>query len=152
AKLGDSIYFRDAAGPGQSINLWVNLFVASQLAWPDMGLQLEQQTRFPREPVTQLRFKLRKPARLALRIRIPYWIDGGGATLNGKKLESFASPSSYLVLDRTWRDGDVVELSLPMKLHAAPMPDDASLVAAMYGPLVLAGKLGAAGLDAQTRR
>ena len=148
AKLGDSIYFRDAAGA----NLYVNLFVASQLAWPDRGLQLEQQTRFPREPVTRLRFRLRKPIRLALRIRVPYWIDGGSAALNGQQLRSFASPSSYLVLDRTWRDGDVVELSLPMKLHAAPMPDDASLVAAMYGPLVLAGRLGTEGLDANTRR
>jgi hypothetical protein len=35
-----------------------------------------------------------------------------------------------------------------MHLHAAPMPDDPSLRAVMYGPLVLAGRLGRAGLDA----
>ena len=148
AKLGDSIYFRDADGAG----LYVNLFVASRLDWAGKGLLLEQQTTFPREPVTRFTLRLRRPARLALRIRIPYWIDGGGASLNGRALDSFASPSSYLVLDRTWRDGDRVELRLPMKLHAAPMPDDPTLVAALYGPLVLAGRLGAEGLEAKTRR
>ncbi len=148
AKLGDSIYFRDTDGAG----LYVNLFVASQLDWPEMGLRLEQHTRFPGEPLTRLTLRLRKPRRLALRIRIPAWIDGGSASLNGRTLEAFATPSSYLVLDRTWHDGDRVELALPMKLHAEPMPDDPTLVAAMYGPLVLAGRLGNAGLDANTLR
>jgi len=33
-----------------------------------------------------------------------------------------------------------------MPLHLEPTPDDPSLQAVMYGPLVLAGKLGSAGL------
>jgi hypothetical protein len=45
-------------------------------------------------------------------------------------------------VDRTWSDGDKLEVPLPMSLHAWPMPDDKTLVAFMYGPLVLAGKLG----------
>jgi hypothetical protein len=54
----------------------------------------------------------------------------------------FANPSSYLRLDRTWKEGDRVEISLPMSLHIEPIPDDHTLQAAMYGPLVLAGRLG----------
>ena len=148
AKLGDSIYFRDLDESG----LYVNLFAPSELVWPERELRLEQRTRFPYEPSTRLTLRLSQPAKLALRIRVPWWIDGGSASLNGKKLESFAAPSNYLVIDRTWRDGDVVDVSLPMKLHAAPMPDDPDLVAAMYGPLVLAGRLGKAGLDPKTLR
>jgi hypothetical protein len=72
--------------------------------------------------------------------------------LNGTRLESFATPGSYFVLDRTWRDGDRVEVRLPMRLHSAPMPDDPSVQAVMYGPLVLAGKLGTAGLTAENLR
>jgi DUF1680 family protein len=83
---------------------------------------------------------------------VPYWTIGGSASLNGKQLEGFATPSSYFVLDRTWRDGDRVELRLPMRLHAAPMPDDPTVQAVMYGPIVLAGKLGTAGLTAETLR
>ena len=72
--------------------------------------------------------------------------------MNGTKLESFATPGSYFVIDRTWRDGDRVEVTLPMRLHAAPMPDDPTVQAVMYGPLVLAGKLGTAGLTPENLR
>jgi DUF1680 family protein len=56
------------------------------------------------------------------------------------------------VLDRTWREGDRVEIKLPMRLHAAPMPDDDSLQAIMYGPLVLVGRMGREGLTPETLR
>jgi DUF1680 family protein len=39
-----------------------------------------------------------------------------------------------------WKTGDKIELSLPMGLHSSPMPDDETIQAAMYGPLVLAGR------------
>ena len=60
--------------------------------------------------------------------------------INGAALAAFASPSSYLNLSRVWKTGDKIELSLPMDLHVAPMPDDETVQAAMYGPLVLAGR------------
>ena len=41
---------------------------------------------------------------------------------------------------------------LPMHLHVVRMPDDPSLHAVMYGPLVLAGRMGTAGLDAGSLR
>ena len=48
---------------------------------------------------------------------------------------------------RVIENGDRVELRLPMTLHAHPMPDDPTLQAFMYGPLVLAGALGNEGLS-----
>ncbi|MGH9325350.1 MAG: hypothetical protein ACRD2B_01470 [Terriglobia bacterium] len=51
---------------------------------------------------------------LTLNVRIPYWATKGGTVkLNGSALPVFSSPSSYLTLHRTWRNGDRVELSLP---------------------------------------
>ncbi|HKU17518.1 MAG TPA: beta-L-arabinofuranosidase domain-containing protein [Steroidobacteraceae bacterium] len=146
SKLGDSIYFKDDDG------LYVNLFVPSEVTWQEKGLRIVQETTFPESDRTTLTVRASAPRRAQLRIRVPYWAAGGSASLNGKKLESFATPSSYLVLDRTWRDGDRVELQLPMRLHAVPMPDDPTVQAVMYGPLVLAGKLGTAGLTAENLR
>ncbi|MFI5207885.1 MAG: glycoside hydrolase family 127 protein, partial [Gemmatimonadales bacterium] len=132
AKLGDSIYFHDDDG------LWVNLFVASELDWSEKGVRVVQETRFPEEGAATLTVRTRTPVRLALRIRVPHWTArGGGARLNGRALEGFAAPGSYFVLDRTWHDGDRVEITLPMRLHTHAMPDDAGLQAIMYGPLVL---------------
>ena len=146
SKLGDSIYFKDDDG------LYVNLFVPSEVTWPEKGLRVVQETTFPESDRVTLIVRATAPRRAQLRIRVPYWTAGGSASVNGARLESFATPRSYFVLDRTWRDGDRVEVHLPMRLHSAPMPDDPTVQAVMYGPLVLAGKLGTAGLTPDTLR
>ena len=146
AKLGDSIYFKDDDG------LYVNLFVPSEVTWKEKGLRIVQDTTFPESDRVTFVVHAAQPKRAQLRIRVPSWTVGGSASLNGARLESFATPGSYFVLDRTWRQGDRVEVHLPMRLHTAPMPDDATVQAVMYGPIVLAGKLGAAGLTAENLR
>ena len=137
SKLGDSIYFHDDDG------IWANLFIASDVDWSEKGVRLTQETTFPASDTVRFVVHAAKPTRFALRVRVPYWATGeNGATLNGHALEGFAAPSGYYVLDRAWRDSDRLEVKLPMSLHAHPMPDDPTLVAMMYGPLVLAGRLG----------
>ena len=66
--------------------------------------------------------------------------------INGRTLEASPGPGSYLAISRVWKKGDRVELSLPMRLTSEPMPDDATVQALLYGPIVLAGDLGSQGL------
>jgi uncharacterized protein len=146
SELGDSIYFHDDAG------IYVNLFIASELSWMERGVHIVQETRFPDEAGTTIRIRTAKPGRFALRVRVPYWAQGGSAALNGRVLDGFASPGGYFVLDRTWRNGDSVSIKLPMSLHLHPMPDDPTLAAVMYGPMVLAGRLGTDGLTPEVLR
>jgi DUF1680 family protein len=84
---------------------------------------------------------------MPVRLRVPYWATRGVTVwINGKQQEVSAAPSSYLMLDRTWNDGDKIQVAMPMSLHLAPLPDELTMQAAMYGPLVLAGRLGSKGL------
>jgi DUF1680 family protein len=139
AKYGDSIYFHG------DDELFVNLFIASELDWQDKGVRIRQETNFPEEESTALIIKTAKPVELALHIRVPYWATRGVAVkINGKEEAVNATPASYLTLKRSWKDGDRIEAALPMSFHLHRMPDDANLAAIMYGPLVLAGELGAA--------
>ncbi|HEU4388101.1 MAG TPA: DUF6805 domain-containing protein, partial [Blastocatellia bacterium] len=46
-----------------------------------------------------------------------------------------------------WKNGDILEIQLPMSLHAEAMPDDPAMIAFLYGPIVLGGDLGKEGLD-----
>ena len=141
AKFADSIYFHDDRG------VYVNLFLASELNWPEKGLQLRQETKFPDQDSTTLIVRAPAPVELALHVRIPYWATRGGTVkLNGEALPVFSSPSSYLSVTRAWKDGDRLEVSLPMSLHVDAMPDDPTVQAMMYGPFVLAGRLGDSGL------
>ena len=135
AKLTDTIYFHD------DDSLYVNLYIDSQLEWPEKGLRFRQETRFPEEQGTTITVSAKNPSQLAINLRIPYWVRSGSVKINGAELPAFASPSSYLTLNRLWKTGDKIELSLPMGLHIDPMPDDQTIQAAMYGPLVLAGRL-----------
>ena len=134
AKLTNTIYFHD------DDSVFVNLYIASEVSWPEKGLRLTQQTSFPDEQGTTLQISAEKPVNIDLKLRVPYWAKGGSVKVNGRTLPVFADASSYLVLRGPWKNGDRVELSLPMHLHAAPTPDKQSLQAAMYGPLVLAAR------------
>ena len=81
--------------------------------------------------------------KLALQVRIPYWATKDVAIrVNGKPQAITPTPGAYVAIDREWKDGDRVEVSLPMHLHSAPAADDPSVQAMMYGPLVLAGRMG----------
>ena len=134
AKLTDTIYFHDQD------SIFVNLYIASEVNWPEKWLRLTQHTSFPEEQETTFTISAAKPVDVDLKLRVPYWAKTGSVKVNGKTLPAFADPGSYLVLRGPWKTGDRVELSVPMHLHGAPMPDKQSLLAAMYGPLVLAAR------------
>jgi len=146
ARYPESIYFHDDRA------LYVNLFVASELTWRAQGLVVTQRTRFPEEDTTRLSFEARAPVRLALKIRHPGWAERGMTlTVNGASVPVSGLPGSYVTVDREWRTGDIAEVKLPMTLRLEAMPDDPNVVAVLYGPILLAGDLGAAGLDAARR-
>lgn len=141
SKLNDSIYWRDRDG------IYVNLFIPSELNWAEKGFRLKQETKFPEESGTALVVGAGKPVQLAMRLRIPAWAESGATVkINGKTLEAAGAPGSYLTISRLWRDGDRVEMAMPMRLHVEAMPDDPKLQAFLYGPVVLAGDLGNEGL------
>jgi len=146
SKLADSIYFHDEN------SLYVNLFIASDLAWEEQGVRIRQVTSFPNRGETRLRITTAKAVKLALRIREPYWTDGKmTVAVNGKPADA-ARAAGYRVVDRFWENGDELSATLPMNLHLHAMPDDDTLQAVMYGPLVLAGDLGQDGLTDAMRQ
>ncbi len=144
ARYGDAIYFHEAG------SLYVNLFIPSELTWRDKHLVLRQETKFPESDSTRLTFKCDQPVRLALKIRWPAWARSLTVRINGKQQNLSGQPESYIALDREWRDGDQVDVSLPLHLHTESLPETTNLVAVLYGPIVLAGELGTNGMPPST--
>ena len=141
AKYADTIYFHTAD------SLWVNLFIASELTWAEKGVSVRQETKFPKSDTSVLKIKMAAPTTFALKIRHPAWAtDGLKISVNGKKQKIQSAPGSYATLSREWRDGDTVEIRLPMKLHAEFLPGTTNEIALLYGPIVLAGELGTNGM------
>jgi DUF1680 family protein len=140
AKYGDSIYFHDERA------LYVNLFVASELEWRARNIRVTQATSFPDEDSTRLTLHTTTPTRVTLRIRHPSWCERAVVTVNGRAHITSRKPGTYIEIDREWRDGDVVHVRAPMRLHLEPLPGTTDIVAVMYGPIVLAGRFGTDGL------
>ena len=137
AKLNNSIYHKDDKG------VFVNLFVASEADWRERGVTIRQETRFPEQQGTRIVLKARSPSEFTLYVRIPSWTTKKFAVkLNGKAQEAVPTPAGYVELHRTWRNGDIVDVALPMELKISRFPDDSTLGAILYGPVVLAGALG----------
>src|SRR5262245_37974837 len=150
AKYGDTIYFHDAS------SLYVNLFIPSELTWHDKGLAVRQRTRFPEEDATHLTLTLTQPARFAVKVRQPAWARGARVRVNGRDGREGQEgrdtrEASYLTIDREWKSGDTIDVSLPMTLRTEAMPDNPKMIAVMYGPMMLVGDLGREGLDGVKR-
>ena len=139
-RYAETVYFHDDQ------TLWLNLFVASELNWRDKGLVVRQETRFPDEDSTRLTFRCAEPVRLALKIRQPAWAQSIAMSVNGQAIAVNTQPSSYVAIERMWRDGDRVEIRLPMQLRLENLPGAPNIAAVCFGPVVLAGELGTEGL------
>ncbi len=139
-KYRDSIYFHDDRA------LYVNLFVPSVVRWKDKDAVLTQVTAFPDAATTTLRWTLKRPAELTLKLRHPGWSRTAVVLVNGVEAMRSTSPGRYLELARGWRDGDTVELRLDMRAGVERSPAAPDIVAFTYGPLVMAGSFGREGL------
>lgn len=99
-------------------------------------LTLEVDGGYPfREDVT-LRLGLDRPARFALRLRIPGWCAGPGLKINGEPAPLPRAEHGFAVVERDWSDGDLVELALPMPVELVRRQEPG--VTVRRGPLIFA--------------
>ena len=142
-------------------SLYVNLYVNSKSTVTlanGSKVKIDQQTAYPADGA--IRFNI-APAtegeKFSLRLRLPGWVQGRPIAsdlyryinsqpanwtlkLNGKTIDAPKREQGYLVIDRPWKAGDVVELDLPMLtrrvLAHEAVEADRGRVAIERGPLV----------------
>jgi hypothetical protein len=136
-KYGGAIYYH-----GRD-DLYVNLFIPSELTWRDQAFGLEQDTDYPQGNRTFLAITRAPATAIALKVRCPGWASGALTfELNGRRLAVAGTPGTYAVIRRVWKAGDVVAVTIPIAVRVEPMPDNPGKIAFLYGPVVLAGDLG----------
>jgi DUF1680 family protein len=140
ARYGENIYAHNAG------SLFVNLFIPSTLDWRERGMTLTQETRFPDSDHTRLVFRCKEPQSLRIALRHPSWCEAMSIRVNGRRAATSRLAGEYHHIERRMRDGDTIELRTPMRLKLAPLPHAPDLAALMFGPIVLAARLGTSGL------
>jgi hypothetical protein len=135
ADYGISSYFRSAKG----IN--VNLYVPSRVTWQQGSarVSLTQQTEYPANGDTSMHLTLSHPESFAVALRIPAWVGRNTkVTVNGKAIDTALIPGTWASIDRAWKNGDRIELSLDMPLRLEPIDErHPEVVALLYGPVAL---------------
>ena len=143
--------------------LWVNLYAPSTADWKSAGVKLAMETDFPEGESATLSLTVATPKELTIALRRPYWagtnfsikvngelvapelLAAPGSDGGGRRGGSSSAPKAswFVELKRTWKTGDAIAITLPKTLRLEPLPDNARRVAFLWGPLVLAGDLGA---------
>jgi DUF1680 family protein len=125
-------------------SLYVNLFIASELNWKDKNVILEQQTDFPDTDNSRLVIKTATPTTFTLLIRHPSWASAAEMSVvcNGVDYATHSLPSSYVAVERTWNDGDVVEIHIPMHTTIEELPNVPEYISVLHGPVLLGARTG----------
>ncbi|WP_431321012.1 glycoside hydrolase family 127 protein [Rhizobium sp. YTU87027] len=104
-------------------------------------VELTQKTRYPWHGAVHFDIKASKSARFAVSLRIPEWANGATLAVNGEPISiGSVDVDGYARIEREWRDGDKIDLNIPLEtraLWANPLVrQDAGRTALMRGPLV----------------
>jgi hypothetical protein len=110
--------------------------VSTQLA--GVAVTIREETEYPFDGTIRFIVQAPQPVRFPLVIRIPAWSEG--AVLKVGAEETRPAPGTWARLDRTWKPGDVVELSLPMTLRSETRYNNS--VSLLRGPLYFSLRIG----------
>lgn len=123
--------------------VWVHLYDACRMDWrlPDGSpISVDVRTTYPWSGSVEMHVGVDEPSEFTAHLRIPGWCDGAQVAVNGEPVADPITRGSYLALRRTWTDGDVITLDLPMPvvgMEADPRAEEfQGKTALMRGPLV----------------
>ncbi len=134
-KLQNTIYFKSKDNNA----LYVNLFIPSTLDWKEKGIILTQATSYPKQNSTRLDIK--GNGKFAVNVRVPNWATKGFfVKINGQDQKVEAKPGTYLAIERDWKNGDNIELTIPFDFHLDPVMDQPNIASLFYGPILLAAQ------------
>lgn len=136
AKLGKFIYSR------QGRDIKVNLFIPSTLKWVERGIELTQHNCIPESDRMKFVLNVKRKQRFVLRIRKPAWTENATLHINGEEVVPLVDADGYWTIDREWGQRNTIDLRMPMNVYVEKLIGSEKYVALLYGPYVLAGRMG----------
>jgi Beta-L-arabinofuranosidase, GH127 len=104
-------------------------------------VRITEETDYPFRETINLKIALPQAVPFRLYLRVPRWCRQPAVKVNGEAATIAAGPLSYVVVDRTWKDGDAVTLQLPMSLNVRTWPKNQNAASIDYGPLTFSLKI-----------
>lgn len=102
---------------------------------------VDEATDYPFKGNVSLTVRTRKPAAFPLHLRVPRWCNGFRVAVNGRTLRVEAVPGGFVRIGRTWKNGDKVEIDMPMEISVRRWPRNGSATVDR-GPFSYSVKIG----------
>ena len=102
---------------------------------------LKQTTHYPFDQNIRIEINAISPVSFPLYLHIPRWCNDAEVKINGNAVDVKATASSYIRLENKWKQGDVIELILPMHLALRLWTENKNSVSLNYGPLTFSLKI-----------
>jgi hypothetical protein len=96
---------------------------------------IKQETRYPFHELIMFTIQSEQSNSFPLYLRVPGWCEAPEVKVNGKTLDVTARPDQFIVISKTWDDGDIIELVLPMEIQTHTWTGNHDSVSVMRGPL-----------------
>ncbi|MEO6723110.1 MAG: beta-L-arabinofuranosidase domain-containing protein [Ferruginibacter sp.] len=102
---------------------------------------LKQSTHYPFEDRIRIEMNTEGLVKFPLYLRIPSWCSSAKVLVNGIESATAFEQGSYARIENEWKQGDVVELVMPMKLTKDEWQKNKNSVSINYGPLTFSLKI-----------
>jgi DUF1680 family protein len=102
---------------------------------------VEEITDYPFKDKIQFKILTAKSVTFPLYVRIPEWAKHASATLDGKPVRGMGIGSGFLQVDRTWKSGDTLTVTLPMSIKLENWSERPGAVSVLRGPLAYSLKI-----------
>ena len=102
---------------------------------------LSAKTHYPFDEDVEIAFSLSKDQEFPIYLRIPGWCEKAELRINDTRVDVQTQPLSFLRIHREWKNGDVVKLTLPMRLSVRTWAQIDNSVTVDRGPLTYSLKI-----------
>src|ERR1043166_2924013 len=105
-------------------------------------VKISEETDYPFSDTVTVRFTVPDSGNFPLHLRVPRWCEKPEMQINGQPQPLNATPLSYIVLGREWKDGDTLTLRLPMQIAVHRWEKNHHAASVNYGSLTFSLKIG----------
>jgi uncharacterized protein len=123
--------------------IYTHLYISSEteINISESKVKIKQETRYPWDEKVRISVSLDEEKEFSLLLRIPGWCDNAKICINREEINVCNTKvNGYAKLKRIWKNGDVIELVLPMmiqRIKAHPnVRTNIGKVALQRGPVV----------------
>ncbi len=125
--------------------IYIDLFAASEIKYKtkNQSVSLKMSTQFPYDAKVKIQMGIEQSQQNKIRIRIPAWASEDMPIVVNESEVGRGKPGTYFVIDRKWKNGDVISFTLPMDFRVTKYTGlekgfEENHYAVEYGPILMA--------------